>query len=75
MIYLSIGWVSFFVGSLAWIFADLLTIHALPLAIISDPILVLGVCIVANRRNELKTMMSGFFFDPEMPDMSEELLP
>lgn len=69
--YLVIGHVSFYLGSVAWIFVDMLTIHALPLAILSDVIMILGVFVVANRRNELKTMMKGLFFDPEMPDMSE----
>lgn len=73
--YLLVGYVSFYLGSVAWIFMDMLTVHALPLAILSDPITILGVLVVANRRNEIKTIMGGFFYDPEMPDISEELLP
>lgn len=75
LIYLLVGYVSFYVGSVAWIFVDMLTVHSLPVAILSDPIIIFCVCLIANRRNELKTMMSGLFFDPEMPDVSEQLLP
>lgn len=73
-LYLIIGYVSFYFGSLIWMIIDMSTKHALPLAIISDPILTIAVVMFAHKRNELKTLWSGQFFDPEMPDITEQVL-
>ena len=35
LIYLLVGYFSFYFGSLVWIFADMITIHSLPFAILS----------------------------------------
>lgn len=62
-LYLFIGYGSFYVGSLLWMIVDMNIKHALPLAIISDPITTITVFIFASRRNELKTIWNGLFFD------------
>jgi hypothetical protein len=49
---------------------DLTTIHALPMAIISDPITILGIAYFGMRRNEWNTLWDGRFYDPELPDVS-----
>ena len=73
-IYLIVGYLSYFLGSMAWIFIDLATIHSLPFPIISEPMMFLIVLFISWRRNELKTLWSGLFFDPEMKDVTENLL-
>lgn len=50
-LYLVIGYLSFYIGSVLWMVADLSTIHSLPFAIISDPVTILLVVIFAYRRN------------------------
>ena len=68
-----IGYISFYIGSILWMFADMATEHTLPLAIISDPVVIVIVIFFAFRRNELRTIWEGWIFDPEMPDVSEDM--
>ena len=69
-LYLIIGYVSFYVGGMLWMVADMSTVHTLPLAIISDVVTVLGVVFFANRRNELRTIWEGWIFDEEIMEGS-----
>lgn len=62
-LYLFIGYGSFYIGSILWMVVDMNTRHALPMAIISDPITTITVFIFASRRNELKTIWNGLFYD------------
>lgn len=50
-LYIGIGYISFYIGSILWMIFDMMTPHALPIAIISDPIVTLTVIFFANRRN------------------------
>lgn len=69
------GYGSFYIGSILWMIIDMNTRHALPMAIVSDPITTITIFFFAMRRNELKTIWDGRFFDTEMPDVVEEVLP
>lgn len=40
------------------------------MAIISDPITILGIAYFGMRRNEWNTLWDGRFYDPELPDVS-----
>ena len=42
---------------------DMETVHALPFAIISEPVTLLVVMIQSTRRNEFKTLWRGNFHD------------
>ena len=55
-LYLLIGYMSFYLGSMLWMLADMGTPHTLPLGLISDVVTVGGVMFFANRRNELRTL-------------------
>jgi hypothetical protein len=44
--------------------ADQSTIHSWPFAIISDPVTVILVVIFSYRRNEIRTLWNGYFYDP-----------
>lgn len=50
-LYLLIGYGSFYVGSILWMVVDMSTRHALPMAIISDPVTTIAICFFAMRRN------------------------
>ena len=50
-LYFIIGLVSYYCGSLLWILVDMETVHALPFAIISEPITILIICGMAFKRN------------------------
>lgn len=50
-LYIIIGNISFYCGSLFWMICDMNTEHALPLAILTDPIIVIFILFFANRRN------------------------
>ena len=63
LVYLLIGLISFYVGSIAWMVVDMETVHALPFAIISEPVTLLVVMIQSTRRNEFKTLWRGNFHD------------
>ena len=73
-LYLIIGYVSFYIGSILWMLADLATEHTLPLAIIAAPISVAVVIFFAFRRNELRTIWEGWIYDTEIPDFPENML-
>lgn len=45
------------------------------MSIVSDPITTITIFFFAMRRNELKTIWDGRFFDAEMPDVVENILP
>lgn len=59
-----IGYLSFYIGSVLWMLADQSTIHSWPFAIISDPVTILLVVMFAYRRNEIRTLWNGYFYDP-----------
>ena len=65
-IYLIIGLISFYFGSLMWMLIDMETIHSLPFAIITEPVTILIVCVQAFRRNEFKVIWRGVFYDEEL---------
>lgn len=50
-LYLLIGYGSFYFGSILWMIIDMNTHHSLPMAIVSDPITTIIICIFAIRRN------------------------
>lgn len=45
---------------------DQTTIHSLPFAILSEPITILLVIMFSYRRNEIRTLWNGYFYDPEL---------
>jgi len=55
--------------------ADMNIQHTLPITIIAAPIMVIFVGFFSMRRNELKTIWKGLFYDTEMPDTPEQILP
>lgn len=73
-LYLAVGCLSFYVGSVLWMVADLSTIHSWPFAIISDPVTILLVVIFAYRRNEIRTLWNGYFYDPELNFLEDRLI-
>jgi hypothetical protein len=55
--------------------ADRSTTHTLPFGIISDIMITVIVFIFAYRRNEINTIWNGLFYDTELPDFQENVLP
>lgn len=70
-LYFLIGLVSFYTGSVLWMVVDMQTVHALPFAIISEPVMILIVCIQSFRRNEFRILWKGTFYDEELTDTYE----
>ena len=47
---------------------DMQTVHALPFAIISEPVMIIIICVQSFRRNEFRILWKGTFYDEELTD-------
>jgi hypothetical protein len=47
---------------------DMQTVHALPFAIISEPVMIIIICVQSFRRNEFRILWTGTFYDEELTD-------
>lgn len=54
--------------------ADQSTRHSLPFAIISEPVTILLVVVFSYRRNEIRTLWNGYFYDPELNFVEDRLI-
>lgn len=75
LLYLVIGYGSFYFGAIAWMLIDMNIRHATPMGLVIYPAMCIIVYIFAIRRNEMKTLWSGFFYDTELPSNNEKAVP
>jgi hypothetical protein len=68
---LIIGNLLFVLSTFLWILIQSLSVHALPFALITYPALFLPIIAIAYKRDELKTLLNGQFYDPEFIDSSQ----
>ena len=62
-IYLKVGLWSFYLGSATWMLVDMGIRHSLPFGVISEPVAIAVICLVSRKRNELKIIWNGIFYD------------
>ena len=62
-LYFIIGNLLFVISTIVWVTVCSLSVHSLPFALITYPSLFIPIIIIAYRRAELKTLMSGRFYD------------
>ena len=71
MLYLVFGNMLFVVSTILWILIQSISVHALPFSLITYPFLFIPVFILAYKRDELKNLLNGKFYDPEFMDSNE----
>ena len=67
-LYFLIGLVSYYTGSILWMVIDMQTVHSLPFAIISEPVMIIIICVHSFRRNEFRILWKGTFYDDELAE-------
>lgn len=72
--YLFIGYISQYIGSISWMLIDLATVHTVPLGLISEPLMLIIVIMFAYRRNENRTLWTGHFHDPDIYSLRTSLV-
>ena len=66
-----VGCIAFYVGSMAWMMMTTFNIHAWPFALFSETLLLAMVAIFATKRNEIRIIWNGKFYDAEFADIYE----
>ena len=69
MVYIVVSSISFFAGSMVWMVTTIFNYHSWPLSLFTEPALLLMVALFAIKRNEIRVIWFGHFYDPEFKDM------
>lgn len=62
-VYLIISCIAFYIGSMAWMTMTIFNVHAWPFALFSETLLLLTVVLFATKRNEIRIIWNGKFYD------------
>lgn len=63
--YLIVSCITFLLASMGWMMVSLLNFHSWPLDTFTQPLLILIVVLFATKRNEIRTVWDGKFYDVE----------
>lgn len=66
-VYILVSNISFFIGCMGWMALTVFKIP-LPLSLFVEPVMLVIVTLFAVKRNEIKVIWSGDFYDPEYKD-------
>jgi hypothetical protein len=61
----------FFIGSVVWMIASVLSPVKLPFGIIAQTAMIAMIAVFANNRKEIKILWNGKFYDSEFKNQEE----
>ena len=63
--YLIVSCIAFFIACMCWMMVTVFNFHSWPLDTFTQPLMMVVVVVFAIKRNEIKTVLNGKFYDVE----------